>query len=194
MAHRYRHRHRLGGLRREFAGHPIPAADSAHVRGRLVLSGDFYRRGGVACGRCARIARLFDQELSALRRGGGRSGPGVVRIQRGALPADHALSGLCLLLPAQGGRPAPVLPPPGRHPLLGDAIYLQLGRPQPVAPHGAARLDPIAGHGLRRCADRAGVGGGGQRAADAARGLGSGARQSGAQVPGPGGGGLWHRR
>ena len=184
MADRHPHRGDLDRLWRQHAGHHLPAAGQAHVRGHLVLPGHLHHRGRAARGQLLRAAGQPVQELFAVRRGAGRAGAVVVRAQRGGVLPDHALPGDHVLLHPQGGQPADLLVPAVDRPLLGPGLHLHLGRTAPPALHRPARLGPVAGHGLLDHAHRAVVGRHAQRTAHPARCLGHGAREPGAQVPG----------
>ena len=86
--------------------------------------------------------------------------------------------GVDVLLHPEGGEPAGVLVPAVDRPLLVADLSLHLGRAAPPALHRAAGLGAVARHGVLGHADRAVMGRHGQRPADAARRLGSRARET----------------
>ena len=114
----------------------------------------------------------------------GRTGPVVVRPQRRGLLPDHAVPGPDVLLRAEGRQPAGVLVPAVDRALLVADLPLHLGRAAPLALHRAAGLGAVAWHRVLDHAHRAVVGRHGQRVADAARRVGSGARGPGAEIHG----------
>ncbi len=125
---------------------------------------------------------LAAEELLDLRRRAGRAGAVVVRPQRGRLLPHHADSGDHVLLPPQGGRDAGLLVPALAGALLVARLRLHLGRASPPAQHRAARLGPVARHGLQPDALGALVGRHAQRPAHPARRVEQAARGPGAQV------------
>jgi len=94
------------------------------------------------------IAVALLQVLLGLCRCARCDGAVVVWPQRGGLLLDGWLPGHDVLLHPQAGRAAGVLVPPVDRALLGADLHLYVGRSAPSALHGAAGLDPVAGHGV----------------------------------------------
>ena len=150
VAHRHRHRARLGGVRGQLLLDAREAQREAPLRRDLVLHRHHHHRGGAAHRQLAGAAVVADEELLGLRGRAGRAGAVVVRPQRRRLLPDHADPRDHVLLPAEGGGAAGVLVPAVDRPLLVPGVHVHLGRAAPPALHRAARLGAVAGHDLQR--------------------------------------------
>ncbi len=130
----------LGGVRHQPLRHHRQAPRAPHLRRHLVLHRDGHHRRHPAHLQQPGRSRRDLEELLAVRRRAGRFHAVVVRPQRRRVLPDHAVSGVDVLLPAQGGESAGLLLPAEHLALLVAGLHLHLGRPAPPALHGAARV------------------------------------------------------
>ena len=129
MADRHRHRRSSGWSSASTCSAPSCKRRERHMYVAIWFYIATWRHGRRAAHRqLAWNARRAVQELPGVCRRAGRAGAMVVRPQRRRVLPHHALPGLDVLLPAQGGEPPGLLLPAVDHPLLGADLHLHLGR------------------------------------------------------------------